>query len=101
MEAVTTRLGARSPRTAATWALCIAVMTLASTSAEPQIKAQRPAPTTPAWDKGIQPIFDFAAFAPTSDIAIELVGSTKTHTCDVERSVLASPPALEPRVPPR
>jgi len=46
-------------------------MTLASTSADPQIKAQRPAPTTPAWDKGIQPIFE-------------------THTCVVERSVLAS-----------
>ena len=33
-------------------------------------------------------IFDFAAFAPTSDITIELAGTGKTHACLVERSVL-------------
>ena len=34
-------------------------------------------------------IFDFAAFAPTTDITIELVGSSKLHTCLVEKPVLA------------
>jgi hypothetical protein len=34
-------------------------------------------------------IFDFPAFAPTADITIELVGSSKTHSCLVERPVLA------------
>ena len=34
-------------------------------------------------------IFDFAAFAPSSDITIELVGSTRTHTCLIEKPVLA------------
>jgi len=34
-------------------------------------------------------IFDFAAFAPTSDITIELVGSSRTHSCLVEKPVLA------------
>lgn len=33
-------------------------------------------------------IFDFAAFAPTSDITIELVGRTATRTCRIGRSVL-------------
>ena len=33
-------------------------------------------------------IFDFAAFAPTANITIELVGSTRTQTCLVDRSVL-------------
>ena len=33
-------------------------------------------------------IFDFAAFAPTSDITIALVGRAGTHTCLVERPVL-------------
>jgi len=33
-------------------------------------------------------IFDFAAFAPTSDITIELVGRGATRTCLVEQSVL-------------
>jgi hypothetical protein len=33
-------------------------------------------------------IFDFAAFAPTSDITIELVGSTRTHSCVVEQPIL-------------
>lgn len=35
-------------------------------------------------------IFDFAAFWPTTDITIELVGSRKTHTCFVAKRVLAS-----------
>jgi len=34
-------------------------------------------------------IFDFAPFAPTTNITIELAGRTKTHTCLVERAVLA------------
>jgi hypothetical protein len=34
-------------------------------------------------------IFDFAAFAPTAAITIELAGRAKTHTCLVERSVLS------------
>jgi hypothetical protein len=33
-------------------------------------------------------IFDFAAFAPTEDIAIELVGRARTLTCVVEKPVL-------------
>jgi hypothetical protein len=31
-------------------------------------------------------IFDFAPFAPTTDITIELAGRTKTHTCLVGRA---------------
>ena len=34
-------------------------------------------------------IFDFAAFAPTSDITIELVGNIRTRTCLIEKPVLA------------
>src|SRR5262245_13712598 len=33
-------------------------------------------------------IFDFAAFAPTSDITIQLVGQQATRTCLVEQAVL-------------
>jgi len=33
-------------------------------------------------------IFDFAAFAPTSDITIELIGQKATRTCLVDQSVL-------------
>ena len=33
--------------------------------------------------------FDFAAFAPTSDITIELAGRLRTHTCRVDQAVLA------------
>jgi hypothetical protein len=32
--------------------------------------------------------FDFAAFAPTGDITIELVGRLRTHTCSVQQPVL-------------
>ena len=32
--------------------------------------------------------FDFAAFAPTADITIEVAGKTRTRTCAVEESVL-------------
>jgi hypothetical protein len=32
--------------------------------------------------------FDFAPFAPTSDITIEVAGKTRTRTCTVEESVL-------------
>ena len=34
-------------------------------------------------------IFDFAAFWPTTDITIELVGNRKTYTCFVAKPVLA------------
>jgi len=34
-------------------------------------------------------IFDFAAFAPTSDITLELAGSSRKITCLVEKPVLA------------
>jgi len=33
-------------------------------------------------------IFDFSAFAPTSDVTIELVGQRATRTCLVDQSVL-------------
>jgi hypothetical protein len=33
-------------------------------------------------------IFDFAAFAPTEDITIDLVGRARTQSCVVERAVL-------------
>jgi hypothetical protein len=39
-------------------------------------------------DGGGKFIFDFAAFAPTEDITIELVGRSRTETCLVERAVL-------------
>ena len=32
--------------------------------------------------------FDFAAFAPTADITIEVAGKTRTRTCTIEESVL-------------
>jgi hypothetical protein len=32
--------------------------------------------------------FDFAAFAPTSDITIEVAGKSRTRTCTVDQSVL-------------
>jgi hypothetical protein len=32
--------------------------------------------------------FDFAAFAPTADITIEVAGKARTRTCTVEQSVL-------------
>jgi hypothetical protein len=34
-------------------------------------------------------IFDFPAFAPTEDIAIEMIGKARTQTCVVDKSVLA------------
>ena len=34
-------------------------------------------------------IFDFAAFAPTSDITLQLAGTSRTISCLVEKSVLA------------
>jgi hypothetical protein len=33
-------------------------------------------------------IFDFAAFAPTGDITVDLVGRSRTRTCEVDRAVL-------------
>ena len=33
--------------------------------------------------------FDFPAFAPTSDITIELVGKTRTVSCSVKKNILA------------
>jgi len=47
-------------------------------------------PATQALDApGGRFIFDFAAFAPTSDITLELAGSNRTISCLVEKSVLA------------
>jgi hypothetical protein len=47
-------------------------------------------PATQALDApGGRFIFDFAAFAPTSDITLELVGNSRTISCLVEKSVLA------------
>jgi len=40
-------------------------------------------------EKGGRFIFDFAAFAPTDDITIELVGRVRTQSCLVEKSILA------------
>ena len=34
-------------------------------------------------------IFDFAAFAPTEDITIELTGRSRTQTCLVDKSILS------------
>ena len=34
-------------------------------------------------------VYDFAAFAPTATTTIELAGRSKTHTCVVDRPVLA------------
>ena len=34
-------------------------------------------------------IFDFAAFAPTDDVTLELAGRAKTVTCAIDKSVLA------------
>jgi hypothetical protein len=35
-------------------------------------------------------IFDFAAFAPTEDVTIELAGRARTLTCSVSKAVLAA-----------
>ena len=35
-------------------------------------------------------IFDFAAFAPTGDITIDLVGRSRTRTCNVDQAVLTT-----------
>jgi hypothetical protein len=46
-------------------------------------------PATQSLDEnGGRFIFDFAAFAPTEDITIELTGRARTQSCLVERSVL-------------
>jgi hypothetical protein len=51
---------------------------------------QTVAPVSKSLDGGIGNfIFDFAAFAPTSDLTIEMVGKTRTVSCHVDRSVLA------------
>ena len=47
-------------------------------------------PSTQSVDEaGGRFIFDFAAFAPTGDITLELAGSSRTIRCLVEKSVLA------------
>jgi hypothetical protein len=47
-------------------------------------------PATQALDPpGGRFIFDFAAFAPTSDITLQLTGTSRTISCVVEKSVLA------------
>jgi hypothetical protein len=46
--------------------------------------------TTQSLDAGEKRfIFDFAAFAPTGDITIELAGRARTQACVIERTVLA------------
>lgn len=51
---------------------------------------QTVAPVSKSLDGGIGNfIFDFAAFAPTSDLTIEMVGKTRTVSCHVDQSVLA------------
>lgn len=41
-------------------------------------------------DTGGKFTFDFAPFAPTADIAIEVAGALRTRTCTVDRAVLSA-----------
>jgi len=34
-------------------------------------------------------IFDFPAFAPTSSLSIEMIGSARSVSCQIDQSVLA------------
>ena len=48
------------------------------------------APVSKSLDAGIGNfIFDFSAFAPTSDLAIDMIGKTRTISCHVDQAVLA------------
>ncbi len=47
------------------------------------------APVSKSLDAGIGNfIFDFAAFAPTSSLTIEMIGKTRTISCQIDQSVL-------------
>jgi hypothetical protein len=47
-------------------------------------------PVSQSLDAGIGNfIFDFPAFAPTSDITIEMIGKARTQSCLIEQAVLA------------
>lgn len=47
-------------------------------------------PVSQSLDAGVGNfIFDFAAFAPTGGITIDMIGKTRTVSCQVDRSVLA------------
>lgn len=52
--------------------------------------AQAIAPVSKSLDAGIGNfIFDFAAFAPTSSLTIDMIGKNRTVSCQIEQSVLA------------
>lgn len=52
--------------------------------------AQSVDPVSKSLDSGVGSyIFDFPAFAPTSDITLDMIGRTRTVSCHVGRSVLA------------
>jgi hypothetical protein len=47
-------------------------------------------PVSQSLDAGVGNfIFDFAAFAPTTDITIDMIGRTRTVSCAVDRATLA------------
>ena len=52
-------------------------------------RATKPATQSLDEDGGGRFIFDFSAFAPTSDVTIELAGRGGTRTCFVEQAILA------------
>lgn len=52
--------------------------------------AQAVAPVSKSLDGGVGNfIFDFTAFAPTSDVTIEMIGRTRTIACHIGQPVLA------------
>jgi len=52
--------------------------------------AQTVQPVSKALDGGVGTfIFDFAAFAPTSDLTIEMIGKARTVSCQIDQPVLA------------
>lgn len=52
--------------------------------------AQTIAPVSKSLDAGVgNYIFDFPAFAPTSNLSIEMIGTARTVSCQIDQSVLA------------
>jgi hypothetical protein len=52
--------------------------------------AQTVAPVSKSLDAGVgNYIFDFPAFAPTSTLSIEMIGTARTVSCQIDQSVLA------------
>jgi hypothetical protein len=48
------------------------------------------APVSKSLDAGVGNfIFDFPAFAPTTDLTIEMIGKTRTLACQIDQAVLA------------